>query len=249
MATGVVTACALIIGNEILSGRTQDANLQYIAKTLGQQGVTVQEARVIPDIHDVIINTIHKARKTYDYVLTTGGIGPTHDDITAECVAKAFDVPLVISPEIENRIRQRPAPDDVMNNRLLMARIPEGASLIENSTGGPQGFSMENVHVMAGIPAVLQAMLPNIQFHGGEVVRSCSVTVYLGESNISEDLKKIQEDTPEVDIGSYPFVRSNRYGTTLVVRGTDQARLTSTLESIKSMIVAHGETPADITFD
>ena len=249
MASDAVTACALIIGNEILSGRTQDANLHYIAKTLGQQGVSVREARVIPDIHQVIIDTVNEARSNFDYVVTTGGIGPTHDDITAECVAQAFGVPLVINPEIEARIRSRSAPEDVMTNRLLMARIPQGATLIENSTGGPQGFAIENVYVMAGIPAVLRAMLPNIEFNGGAVVKSCSVTIYLGESNISNDLKKIQEEVPEVDIGSYPFVRQNRYGTTLVVRGTDSEVLASTLDAIKAMIVTHGETPEDITFD
>ena len=249
MESKVVGACVLIIGNEILSGRTQDANLQYIAKTLGSQGVRVLEARVIPDIHEVIIESLNSARSTYDYVLTTGGIGPTHDDITAECVARAFDVALIVSPEIEFRIRQRPAPEDVMANRLLMARIPQGATLIENSTGGPQGFAIENVYVLAGIPAVLQAMLPNVEFAGGAVVRSCSVTVYLGESNISQDLRRIQERVPEVDIGSYPFVRASRYGTTLVVRGTDTDVLESALESLKDMIVAHGETPMDITFE
>ena len=249
MGSDVVTACVLIIGNEILSGRTQDANLRYIATTLGAQGVRVMEARVIPDVHEVIIDSLNDSRANCDYVLTTGGIGPTHDDITAECVAQAFGVPLVMSPEIESRIRSRPAPEDVMANRLLMARIPQGATLIENSTGGPQGFAIENVYVMAGIPAVLQAMLPNVEFTGGAVVRSCSVTVYLGESNISEDLKEIQDRVPEVDIGSYPFVKQNRYGTTLVVRGTDGEVLESTLESLKNMIVAHGETPHDITFE
>lgn len=242
----VVSACVLIIGNEILSGRTQDLNLQYIAQTLGEQGVTVQEARVIPDDHDVIVDAVNYARETFDYVLTTGGIGPTHDDITAECIAKAFGVPLVNDPEIEQRIRAREAPPDVMKSRLLMARVPEGASLIENSTGGPQGFSMANVHVMAGIPAVLQAMLPNIEFRGGDTVKSRSVRAYMGESEIATQLGELQARMPSVDIGSYPFHREGIYGTTLVVRGTDLREVESTVEEIRGIIRSRGSEPGEV---
>ena len=242
----VVSACVLIIGNEILSGRTQDLNLQYIAQTLGEQGVTVQEARVIPDDHDVIVDAVNYARASYDYVLTTGGIGPTHDDITAECIAKAFGVPLVNDPEIEQRIRAREAPHDVMKSRLLMARVPEGASLIENSTGGPQGFSMANVHVMAGIPAVLQAMLPNIEFSGGDTVKSRSVRAFMGESEIATQLGELQARMPSVDIGSYPFHREGIYGTTLVVRGTQLQEVESTVEEIRGLIRSRGSEPGEV---
>lgn len=242
----VVTACVLIIGNEILSGRTQDLNLQYIATTLGAQGVTVKESRVIPDETAVIVDAVNYARNTFDYVLTTGGIGPTHDDITVACIAEAFGVELVMHPEIERRIRARPAPPDVMASRLLMARVPVGATLIENSTGGPQGFSMGNVHVMAGIPAVLQAMLPNIAFCGGATVKSLSVHAYMGESEIATELGVLQERTPGVDIGSYPFHREGVYGTTLVVRGTDLDEVAATVEAIRDMIRARGSEPGEV---
>ena len=242
-----MTAGVLIIGNEILSGRTPDANLNYIAKHLVAKGVTVREAQVVPDLEDVLIDRINALRASYDYVLTTGGIGPTHDDITAECVAKAFQVPLIIHEEIASRIRgQRPVPEDVMRNRLLMARVPEGATLIENSTGGPQGFQIENVYVMAGIPFVLQNMLPNIDFRGGAIVQSKSIKAYLGESNVAAELSEIQNQHANLDIGSYPFTSESRYGTVLVIRGTDSVEISQAAEKIKAMIVAQGETPEEV---
>ena len=245
-APNVVSACVLIIGNEILSGRTQDLNLQYIARTLGAQGVRVQEARVIPDIHDVIVDAVNYVREKYNYVLTTGGIGPTHDDITAECIARAFGVELVSHPDIERRIRLRDAPEDVMNSRLLMARVPKGATLIENLTGGPQGFSVENVHVMAGIPAVLQAMLPTIKLRGGDTVKSRSVLAFMGESQIATALGELQLRTPSMDIGSYPFHREGIYGTTLVVRGTNLAEVESTVDEIRTIIRVQGSEPGEV---
>ena len=242
-----VTACVLIIGNEILSGRTQDLNLAYIAQTLGEAGVSVTESRVIPDDHDVIIDAVKYAKDHFDYVLTTGGIGPTHDDITAECIARAFDVDLVMHPEIESRIRQRPAPEDIMNSRLLMARVPRGATLIDNLTGGPQGFTMGNVHVMAGIPAVLQAMLPTIKFRGGDTVKSRSVRAHMGESEIATKLGDLQDRTPGVDIGSYPFHRDGIYGTTLVVRGVDLQEVENTVEAIRDIIRGRGSEPVEVS--
>ena len=246
MAERIVTASVLIIGNEILSGRTQDVNLNHIAKVLGEQGVRVREARVVPDVEDVIVDAVKDARARFDYVFTTGGIGPTHDDITADCIAKAFDVPLVVSEAIAERIRGRPAPADVMASRLRMARIPRGAELIDNPTGGPQGFRMANVFVMAGIPAVMQAMLSTVEVQGGAVVRSRSVTAYLGESQVATGLTRIQARYPEVDLGSYPFSRDGRYGTTLVMRGTNPDDLAAMLDDVRQLIVDAGETPEDI---
>ena len=246
MAERIVTASVLIIGNEILSGRTQDVNLNHIAKVLGEQGVRVREARVVPDVVDVIVDAVNDARARFDYVFTTGGIGPTHDDITADCIAKAFDVPLVVSEAIAERIRGRPAPEDVMASRLRMARIPRGAELIDNPTGGPQGFRMANVFVMAGIPAVMQAMLSTVAVQGGAVVRSRSVTAYLGESQVATGLTRIQTRYPEVDLGSYPFTRDGRYGTTLVMRGTNPDDLAAMLDDVRQLIVDAGETPEDI---
>ncbi len=246
MAERIVTASVLIIGNEILSGRTQDVNLNHIAKVLGEQGVRVREARVVPDVEDVIVAAVNDARARFDYVFTTGGIGPTHDDITADCIAKAFDVPLVVSEAIAERIRGRPAPADVMASRLRMARIPRGAELVDNPTGGPQGFRMANVFVMAGIPAVMQAMLSTVEVQGGAVVRSRSVTAYLGESQVATGLTRIQARYPEVDLGSYPFTRDGRYGTTLVMRGTNPDDLAAMLDDVRQLIVDAGETPEDI---
>ena len=246
MPERVVTACVLIIGNEILSGRTQDSNLNHIANVLGENGVRVREARVIPDVEDAIIDAVDEARAKYDYVFTTGGIGPTHDDITADCIAKAFGVPLVVNETIAARIRARPSPPDIMASRLRMARIPEGADLVENATGGPQGFSIGNVYVMAGIPAVMRAMLSTVRLAGGAVVRSRSVTAYLGESQVATGLEEIQNRYPDIDLGSYPFMDNERYGTTLVMRGTDQAALEAMLGEIKQLIIDAGETPRDV---
>ena len=248
MSDTVVTACVLIIGNEILSGRTEDINLNHIALTLGAWGIRVREARVIPDIEDVVVAAVNETRSKYDYVFTTGGIGPTHDDITADCIARAFGVDLVISPEIASIIEQRPAPEEVMTARMRMARIPRGATLIDNLTGGPQGFRIDNVFVMAGIPRVMQAMLQSLEgkIRGGKVVRSRSEVAYLGESQIATDLGDIQARYPDIDLGSYPFLRADRYGTSLVMRGTKDTDLDAMLEEVKSAIVAAGETPQDI---
>jgi len=248
MQDDAVNACVLIIGNEILSGRTQDVNLNYIAQTVAGWGIQVREARVIPDDVTEIVTAINGCRARYDYVFTTGGIGPTHDDITADCVAEAFGVDLVVHPEIAERIERRPAPPEVMASRMRMARVPEGATLIDNLTGGPQGFRIENVFVMAGIPAVMQAMLGSLEgkLRGGAVVHARSVTAYVGESQIAGPLRDIQGRYPQLDLGSYPFFRRDRYGTSLVLRGTDQAALDAMLEEVKAAIVAAGETPQDV---
>jgi molybdenum cofactor synthesis domain-containing protein len=248
MRERAVTACVLIIGNEILSGRTQDTNLNHIAQTLGRWGIQVREARVVPDVTAEIVKAVNETRARYDYVFTTGGIGPTHDDITADCIAEAFGVELVVNGEIAERIQRRPAPPDVMAARLRMARIPAGATLIDNLTGGPQGFRIENVFVMAGIPAVMQAMLASLdgRLEGGPMVHGRAVTAYVGESQIAGPLREIQNRHLNLDLGSYPFFRDDRYGTTLVIRGTDQEELDEALEEVKAAIIAAGETPQDV---
>jgi len=248
MTQKAVTACVLIIGNEILSGRTQDINLNHIALKLGEWGIQVREARVIPDVTSIIVDTVNETRAHFDYVFTTGGIGPTHDDITAECIAEAFGVNLVVNSEIAARIERRPAPPDVMAARMRMARVPEGATLIDNLTGGPQGFRIENVFVMAGIPAVMQAMIGSLEgkLQGGPIVHSRSVTAHVGESQIADALRAIQARHPQIDLGSYPFFRADRYGTTLVMRGTDQAGLDVMLGEVSGAITACGATPEDI---
>ena len=248
MSARTVTACVLIIGNEILAGRTQDTNLNHITLTLGAWGIQVREARVIPDVPGVIIDTVNEVRERFDYVFTTGGIGPTHDDITADCIADAFGVKLVVNAEIAERIQRRPAPPDVMAARMRMARIPEGATLIDNLTGGPQGFRMENVFVMAGIPSVMQSMLSSLEgrLEGGAIVRNRAVTAHLGESTIADALRAIQSRYPAVDLGSYPFFRADRHGTTLVMRGTDESDLDRMLAEVCAAITACGAEPEDI---
>ncbi len=243
-----VTACMLIIGNEILSGRTQDVNLNFLAKSLNELGVRMVEARVIPDIEDTIIETVNECRAKFDHVFTTGGIGPTHDDITAVCIARAFDTEVIIHPEIEERIRRREAPPEVMESRLLMARVPKGATLIDNPTGGPQGFQMGNVFVMAGVPMVMQAMVGSLtkeRLGGTNPVRSRTIGAFLGESQIAKRLGDIQDRYPDVDIGSYPFYRETGYGTNLVIRGTDEAELEEIKATLRDMIEEMGAVPHD----
>jgi molybdenum cofactor synthesis domain-containing protein len=233
----------IIIGNEILSGRTQDINLNFLAKALNELGVRMTEARVIPDIEATIVETVNECRAKFDHVFTTGGIGPTHDDITAVCIAKAFDTEVIYHPEIEARIRKREAPAEIMESRLLMARVPKGATLVDNPTGGPQGFQMGNVYVMAGVPMVMQAMasaLTKERLSGGDPVRSRTIGAYLGESQVATELGKLQDKHPDVDVGSYPFYRETGYGTNLVIRGTDEAELDALKEELRALIVGMG---------
>lgn len=244
----VTTGCLIIIGNEILSGRTQDINLQHLAKALNEVGVRMVHARVIPDVEDIIVDTVNECRETYDNVFTTGGIGPTHDDITADCIAKAFGKELYIHPDIEAIIRRREAPPEVMESRLRMARVPEGSVLIDNPTGGPQGFQIGNVYVMAGVPMVMQAMVSTLtkeRLGGGDPVRSRSVGAYLSEGQVAAQLGRIQDKHPEIDLGSYPFYRQEGYGTNLVMRGTNEAELDEMLEEVREMIVGFGAEPFD----
>jgi len=249
MDDDIVTAGVIVIGNEILSGRTQDTNLQFIAKHLVAKGVSIREALVVPDVKPIIVATVNDYRSRFDYVLTTGGIGPTHDDITTDCIAAAFNVDVVINADIEKRIRSRPAPDAVLASRLRMARVPEGATLIDNPTGGPQGFSVDNVYVMAGIPLVMQAMLSTIEFSGGAVFHSRSITAHLGESEIADDLSAIQNAYPGIDLGSYPFYRNDIYGTSLVMRGTDESALDAALNELRAVITKRGQVPLDVERD
>lgn len=245
MAAQVVNAGVLIIGNEILSGRTQDTNLRDIANTLGDWGIRVAEARVIADDQSVIVAAVREFKNSYDYVFTTGGIGPTHDDITAACIAKAFGVELTENTEIANLIRSRSqeVPDYVLESRMRMAMIPEGAGLVQNP-GGPPGFYLENVYVLAGIPSVMRNMLSSLEgkLRTGDQVLSTSVTAYVAESAVAHGLGKLQDEFPEVDIGSYPFQDEIGYGTRLVVRGTKQNALDELRRRIVELVENAGGT-------
>ena len=222
-----VTACLLIIGNEILSGRTQDANLAFLGRRLNDIGIRLNEARVIPDDEPVVVETVNQVRARFDYVFTTGGIGPTHDDITAACVAKAFGRPLSLHPEAHARLQAHYPPGQLNESRLRMAHTPEGARLIDNPVSTAPGFQIENVFVMAGIPAIMQAMFEGIvhRLVGGKPLLSRSITVALPEGRIAKDLGALQDSYPDVEMGSYPFNRAGNIGTRLVLRATEPARL------------------------
>lgn len=239
-----VSAAVLIIGNEILSGRTQDTNLAYLAKKLNEYGIQIRETRVVPDIENDIIGAVNALRSKFDYVFTTGGIGPTHDDITAECIAKAFNVPLVLNETIAAILQRRTSPPDVMEMRMRMARIPQGGGLIDNPTG-PHGFYIENVYVMAGIPSVMQGMIGSLEgkLKRGVTIKSLSVTAYLVESQIARQLGEIQQRYPDIDLGSYPFHKNDRYGTVLVMRGSVQEDLVAMQNEVKQMVIDEGSTP------
>jgi molybdenum cofactor synthesis domain-containing protein len=226
------TAALLIVGNEILSGRTTDANLPYIAGRLNTLGIRLSEVRVVPDIESEIVDAVNMLRARYTYVFTTGGIGPTHDDITADCVAKAFGVPLIEHPEARRRLQERYDESGIELNeaRLRMARTPEGATLIDNPVSAAPGFQVENVFVMAGVPKIMQAMFESLRERlvGGEPLLSRSIACHLPEGMLAQGLGEIQARHDGVDIGSYPSYSSVGFGVAVVLRHTDPAALDAT---------------------
>jgi molybdenum cofactor synthesis domain-containing protein len=218
------TACVLIIGNEVLSGRTQDQNLQFLARALNESGVRVLEARVIPDVAAVIAGTVNDARARFTYVFTTGGIGPTHDDITSASIAQAFGVPVIRHPGAEAALRAHYRPDEVNEARLKMADVPEGAQLIDNPVSRAPGFRIGNVFVLPGVPSIMRAMFDGLRHRlsGGAPMLSRTVSGFTTEGTIAAPLADIQQAHADVEIGSYPFVRYGRFGVSLVIRGTAQ---------------------------
>jgi len=246
-AEKIVTACVLVIGNEILSGRTQDVNLNYLAKGLNEVGVRLREARVIPDVADVVIATVNETRARYDYVFTTGGIGPTHDDITADCVARAFGVTLILHPEAKRILEARYKSTDLNEARLRMAHVPEGATLVENPVSGAPGFRIGNVFVMAGVPQIMQAMFDGVKatLKGGRPLLSRTVVSSLPEGILAHGLGEIQTRYEDVDIGSYPWYRRGAFGTSLVLRGADSVRLGAAREEVATLVRALGGTPSE----
>ncbi len=243
--TPTPTAAVLIIGNEILSGRTQDANLGWIAGRLVELGIRLAEARVVPDIEDEIVAAVRALSARYDYVFTTGGIGPTHDDITADSIGKAFGKRVEIDPEAAARLERHYGPGGATPARLRMARAPEGATLIDNPVSIAPGFRLGNVFVMAGIPRVMRAMFDGIAptLAGGPPIRQRSVACHVPESVLAEPLGAIQARHPGLDIGSYPWFRQGSAGVSLVARGTDPAALDEVVGEIARMIEELGGTP------
>ena len=240
------TACLLVIGNEVLSGRTQDANIRFIAQGLGQIGMPLVEVRVIPDVPETIIRTVNECRARFDHVFTTGGIGPTHDDITSECVAQAFGVPWEPHPEAWARMEKHYQPGEFNAARQRMATMPRGATLIDNAISIAPGFTIGNVHVMAGVPRIMQSMFASLAptLPGGVPVQSRAVhAVGLLEGAVAEGLGAIQARYPDLDLGSYPFYRSTGNGVSLVAKGGDVARLEACIAEVTALIVAQGKAP------
>ena len=231
-------AALIIIGNEILSGRTQDKNLSYLANWLNEIGIQLSEVRVIRDEEKVIIDTVNHLRSEYNYVFTTGGIGPTHDDITSLSIARAFGVELEINDKALAILKEYYKDGELTEARMKMTMIPIGAELVDNPVSKAPGFKMDNVFVMAGIPSIMQGMLEGARMFlkGGDVVKSMSIDVFTPESNVAQALTDLQKKYNDVEIGSYPFSKDNRFGTTLVMRSSNEKRLHQCDEELKELM-------------
>ncbi|MEQ8654370.1 MAG: molybdopterin-binding protein [Kiloniellales bacterium] len=240
--TGETTAGLILIGNELLSGRTKDANMAFLGERLAEIGIPLVEARVIPDVRDTIAETVNALRSRVTYLFTTGGIGPTHDDITAESIALAFGVKHCLDERAVAILREHYPPGELNAARLRMATLPEGSSLIENPVSKAPGFRIGNVFVMAGVPKIMQAMFEGIRptLTGGPPILSETVTVLLPESKVAAGLADIQARHPSLDLGSYPFQLQERFGTRLVARGTDVAALSRARNAILTLVEALG---------
>jgi molybdopterin-biosynthesis enzyme MoeA-like protein len=242
-----VTAAAILIGNELLSGRTQDQNLAYLAQGLNSVGVRLREARVVADVEIEIVAAVNDCRRRYGYVFTTGGIGPTHDDITAASVAKAFALPLVRHPEALRRLTAHYGAENLNAARLRMTMTPEGAELIDNPVSVAPGFRIGNVFVLAGVPPIMRAMFDGVKhtLAGGLPMLSRTVGAYLPEGVIAKGLGELQARHPALEIGSYPFFRQGRFGASLVLRGTDAGALDRAVEELKSLLRGLGGEPIE----
>jgi molybdenum cofactor synthesis domain-containing protein len=240
-----VTAAVLVIGDEILSGRTQDTNLAYLAKFLAALGIDLCQARVVPDIEAEIVAAVNALRARFTYVFTTGGIGPTHDDITADSIAKAFAVGIDYHPEAMALLGARYKPGEFNEMRKRMARIPDGATLIRNSVSTAPGFQIGNVFVMAGVPMIMRAMLEDVatRLRRGRVVVTATISARIAEGRIARPLAEIQERYKSVAIGSYPFYVEAGFGVQLVVRGRDSDAVESAARDIEAAVRAEGAEP------
>ncbi len=232
------SAALLIIGDEILSGRTRDANLQTIAVKLSGVGVDLAEVRVVPDDEAVIVAALNALRPAHKYVFTTGGIGPTHDDITATCVARAFGVPIDVRADAYAILEAHYPPGEFNETRQRMARIPDGATLIPNPISKAPGFQLENVFVLPGIPMLVEVMLDGLleSLVGGPPLYSHTISAFVPESVVAKGLEIIQDRYPALRIGSYPFLRDGKAGASLVLRGTDESALENALQDLRELI-------------
>ena len=233
------TAALLIIGNEVLSGRTQDKNTSWLASQLCDMGIVLQEVRIIPDKEDIIVETLNALRKTVNYVFTTGGIGPTHDDITAESVAKAFGVSLERNQDAYQALLHHYKDEaELTKARLKMAMIPQGAELIDNPVSGAPGFCIENVYVMAGVPKIMQGMFHGVRpvLEAGKPILSETIACDLAESVIAGALQIVQDKYPSIDIGSYPSYRDGKPHVSIVLRGTDEQDIQSSVQEVQDAV-------------
>lgn len=236
----IPTAAIVVIGNEILSGKTQDTNVKFLGIELAAIGIPLTEVRIVRDDVAAIIGHVNECRKICTYVFTTGGIGPTHDDITAEAIAKAFGTALELNRDAVDRIAA--AGFEMTEPRLKMARIPAGATLIDNPVSRAPGFRIGNVFVLAGVPAIAQAMFHALkdQLTGGSPIHSANIDVLLKESDIAGPLESIAHRHPDVEIGSYPFARAGGNGASLVVRGPDPKRIATVIDEIRDAMLRLG---------
>lgn len=240
----VFTAALLVIGDEILSGRTEDRNIAQVANWLNGQGVRLREVRVVPDEEGAIVAAVNALRPAHDYVFTTGGIGPTHDDITVDSIAAAFKVPVVIHPEarriLEDYYRDRPL--GLTEARLRMARVPSGAELIPNPASGAPGVRIGNVFILAGVPHIAGAMLEALKgvVKGGRPMVSVTVRAHAAESDVAALLKAVQDDFPGVTVGSYPFYTGGNFGADFVIRSDDPALAERCAEELRDRLGTAG---------
>ena len=238
--SGIVSAAVLVIGDEILSGRTKDKNIGFIAEYLTGVGIDLKEVRVVPDEEAEVVAAVNALRARYTYLFTTGGIGPTHDDITADCVAKAFGVPLHYHPQAVEIMRARvAATGGVMNEaRMRMTRVPDGAELVLNKVSAAPGFWLGNVIVMAGVPHIMQVMLDYVapKLKTGAKMLSDSVRADCREGDIGTELGEIAKKHPDVIIGSYPFMDERGGNTNVVVRSRDQQKLAAAKTAVEAML-------------
>ena len=245
----VWTAALVVIGDEILSGRTQDKNVAQVATWLNDQGIRLAEVRIVPDLPDRIAETVNQLRAEHDYVFTTGGIGPTHDDITVDAIAEAFGVPVVVHPQaraiLEDYYRDRPG--GLTEARLRMARVPEGAELIPNPTSGAPGVRMENVFIMAGVPYIAASMLEALtgKLEGGRPVVSVVIGARAPESDVADLLRETEAAHPGVAIGSYPFFKEGLYGANFVIRSEDEELARVTGEDLSARLRGAGFEPVN----
>ncbi len=234
------TAALVVIGDEILSGRTEEKNIAQVARWLNRQGIRLAEVRVVPDQEEAIVTAVNALRPNHDYLFTTGGIGPTHDDITVDSVAAAFGVPVIVHPEARRILDEyyQDRPLGLTEARLRMARVPAGAELIPNPTSGAPGVKIGNVYILAGVPKIAGAMLDALDgtLEGGAPVVSVTVRAHAAESDVADLLKQVQDDHPGVSIGSYPFYGGGRYGADFVVRSDDEDLANACADALRKQL-------------